>query len=1163
MKINGNLNIDSPVDNKNVAIVRSRKSDVFFKAFQVAPNIWIVPERYYGESLKINEDQKFDGGIYDSNFLSTNNEKDDFLQATIKLLQRINNNVVGAKLLSLISTAIPFPYENNTEDYRQTNYLSSKNNEHYYTANLVIFGPGSNIIKNNVIYYKKEYAESGMGTMLEIWFQPFLTHKYDEFYVDPALELIKCLIKSLYYLYGIKPNDNLNIPYRLRNEFNSLEYSELDMIDFLISGGIDYKLLNTNPYWFIDKYFIDTSKNFEKYKNDYEIKIKNNNYIANSIKLYLEQKFKINVKDIWELNLSYFSKEFQIMMPERYNNALNHYYRKEYYVIDYFKNYNINGFKNGQIKTKLPLSKYNKEIINKPELIVNLINQNNTVLMKSNIYGDGLKGTVDNFYSNYIIPYNLNYEHSINYSYLDNVNIEEIEKIPPINDEDIYPYRKNADTFIPVYNITKAKEINTTTPLPVNYLQAQMIDSNDINLSSDFLKVISSKGSLVYSFLNNTMDYLEFIKYDKPIDTDKKYYKWLKAIFRNYSLDITETQEISNQFGDTKIIPWIGRALNILNTNNSFVEEFKNLGPISLINKKENITIPKIKIDEIPSSMLNFSFKDLSENLFNIYCKNNFYLKKIYYNFLDQWWTQYYSQYFDLICMASKSVLAQEKLIKKLIQKQLRYLMENSNISSTNLILINLTTTNTLRDISNQSQIAINNIDKFFINAAMCVFENNIYPKFTSFMEQCIKNINKSTKEFILKCTNINETEKSHLIMQNSFSNLDFDFLDIQNMKNLFNSYTELLIKEQTSPYELSLYAFQEQDNNVIGDTSGKNTLVEYPKDIGLVYGINNNAIHLTGANQNIKFTNDYFENGLTNNFSIYFWLRNLKQNTIKSKLIGSKEDNCGWEIYFENDGLVFNIIDSNGNEKNIYLSNISNNSWHYIVISINRLKDQLLIFIDNILVANEDIKEILNIYSSDIISLLSDNNNVYIEGLSVLNKTINSNEILTDYFSDLNNSYIRNFDEEILQYNRTYELFNYVFPEIAINKIEQNNNIYLSIINENNLNFKPLKFKLLNTNPNKQYVQKWDEVIFSVLDGTEKYLDISTTNNRIQLVDNKNNAQIFIINNDIFISNCLTLTYNNVNVYLSIKNQDYNWVICDLNHDIPKKSYLWILKNI
>lgn len=155
MKINNNFNINSLVDNRDVAIVRGRKTDALFKVFQVAPNIWIAPERYYGESLNINEDQKSDGGIYDSSFLSTDNEKDEFLQATVKILQRINNNVIGAKLLSLISTAISFPYEYKPGDYRQTNYLTSKYNEHYYTANLVIFGPGSNIIKNNVVYYKK------------------------------------------------------------------------------------------------------------------------------------------------------------------------------------------------------------------------------------------------------------------------------------------------------------------------------------------------------------------------------------------------------------------------------------------------------------------------------------------------------------------------------------------------------------------------------------------------------------------------------------------------------------------------------------------------------------------------------------------------------------------------------------------------------------------------------------------------------------------------------------------------------------------------------------------------------------------------------------------------------------------------------------------------
>ncbi len=38
--------------------------------------------------------------------------------------------------------------------------------------------------------------------------------------------------------------------------------------------------------------------------------------------------------------------------------------------------------------------------------------------------------------------------------------------------------------------------------------------------------------------------------------------------------------------------------------------------------------MPKIEIDEIPNSMLNLSFKDLSENLFNIFSKNNSYFEK-------------------------------------------------------------------------------------------------------------------------------------------------------------------------------------------------------------------------------------------------------------------------------------------------------------------------------------------------------------------------------------------------------------------------------------------------------------------------------------------------------------------------------------------------------
>ncbi|APU87225.1 clostridial neurotoxin zinc protease family protein (plasmid) [Clostridium botulinum] len=85
------------------------------------------------------------------------------------------------------------------------------------------------------------------------------------------------------------------------------------------------------------------------------------------------------------------------MMPDRFNNALKHFYRKQYYKIDYPENYSINGFVNGQINVQLSLSDRNQDIINKPEEIINLLNGNNVSLMRSNIYGDGLKSTVDDF----------------------------------------------------------------------------------------------------------------------------------------------------------------------------------------------------------------------------------------------------------------------------------------------------------------------------------------------------------------------------------------------------------------------------------------------------------------------------------------------------------------------------------------------------------------------------------------------------------------------------------------------------------------------------------------------------------------------------------------------------------------------------------------------
>ncbi len=53
---------------------------------------------------------------------------------------------------SLISSTIPFPYAG----YRETNYLSSEDNKSFYASNIVIFGPGANIVENNTVFIKRK-----------------------------------------------------------------------------------------------------------------------------------------------------------------------------------------------------------------------------------------------------------------------------------------------------------------------------------------------------------------------------------------------------------------------------------------------------------------------------------------------------------------------------------------------------------------------------------------------------------------------------------------------------------------------------------------------------------------------------------------------------------------------------------------------------------------------------------------------------------------------------------------------------------------------------------------------------------------------------------------------------------------------------------------------
>ncbi len=101
--------------------------------------------------------------------------------------------------------------------------------------------------------------------------------------------------------------------------------------------------------------------------------------------------------------------------------------------------------------------------------------------------------------------------------------------------------------------------------------------------------------------------------------------------------------------------------------------------------------------------------------------------------------------------------------------------------------------------------------------------------------------------------------------------NIDFEFFDIQSIKDLITSETDLIKEEKESDYNLFLFTLQEDNNKVIEDISGKNTLVKYSDSISLVYGVNGDALYLKEPDESVSFSNKAFENGLTNSFSICF----------------------------------------------------------------------------------------------------------------------------------------------------------------------------------------------------------------------------------------------------------------------------------------------------
>lgn len=1155
MDIIDKIDITSPVDNEDVVEAVGRRYDyngdlAKFKAFRVAKHIWVVPDRYYGENLDIEDDEKINGGIYDKDFLAKNQEKQEFMDGVIILLKRINDTLEGKRLLSIITSAVPFPKEENGV-YKQNNFIRSYSTLKNYTSNIIIFGPGANLVENKVITFNNDDAENGIGTISEICFQPLLTYKFGDYYQDPALDLLECLIKSLYSLYGIKVSEEITLPYRLTNDSNKIEYSQVNMEDLLVSGGDDLNAAGQRPYWVWNNYFIKAKANFDKYKEIYETQMKLDFNLEINLSNHLEQKFNINIYELWSLSITNFARTFSLKSPRSFYKALKYYYRKKYYKIYYDEvfgtNYNIHGFIDGQVNASL--KETNLNIINKPQQIINLIDNNNTLLIKSYIYDDGLKKIDYNFYSNYEIPYAYGNSFEIPNIMgilLPSVNYELIDKIPGITE--IKPYTKNSTPLPDPIKIPNPKELNVGIPLPIHYLDSQIYKGDeykDFILSSDFLKVVSSKDkSLVYSFLPNIVSYLE--GYDKTkISTDKKYYLWIREVLNNYSIDITRTENINGIFGINEIVPWVGRALNILNTENTFENELRRSGLKALLSKDLEVILPKTKIDPIPGDNLPLTIEEIDEKLSDIYIKNKFFLIKNYYIFIQQWWICCYNQFLDLSYMCREAITNQQSLIEKVILNQLSYLAGETGIDIETFYIVNLTTRKTIEDLREISQKSMNNVCNFLERSSVSIFHTDIYDKFIDHMKYIVDDTNTKIINYINSNPNITQEEKNYLTNKYRLTEEDFDFFNFDNLISLFNSRIQLTIKNEKPEYNLLLSINQNDNNENITDTSGNNVKISYSDNINIVDGRSEQAIYLDNYSQYVDFKSENFKNGVTENFTISFWMRTVEKVNTNSTLLTSKpkKNSAGWQLDLGFNGLIWNMKDHNENEVNIYLPDFLDISWHYIVVSINRLTNRARVYIDGELSMNENIEAIYNLYSDEgTIKLQASGSKVRIESFSILNREIERDEVANSYVNYLDDSNLRNIYGERLEYNKEYGISNYVYPRNLLYKVQD---IYLAIERKNSSS-NSFKLILININEDKKFVQKKDIII--IKDATQnKYLGVSAEDNKIKLLD-KSNALELIVDNHLLNPNYTTFSTEKEE-YLRLSNRDgiYNWMIKDV----------------
>ncbi|MCC5439318.1 botulinum neurotoxin subtype A5 [Clostridium botulinum] len=273
--VNKQFNYKDPVNGVDIAYIKIPNAGQMqpVKAFKIHNKIWVIPERdtftnpEEGDLNPPPEAKQVPVSYYDSTYLSTDNEKDNYLKGVTKLFERIYSTELGRMLLTSIVRGIPFwggstiDTELKVIDTNCINVIQPDGSYRSEELNLVIIGPSADIIQFECKSFGHDVlnlTRNGYGSTQYIRFSPDFTFGFEEslevdtnpllgagkFATDPAVTLAHELIHAGHRLYGIaiNPNRVFKVNTNAYYEMSGLEVSFEELRTF---GEHDAKFIDS------------------------------------------------------------------------------------------------------------------------------------------------------------------------------------------------------------------------------------------------------------------------------------------------------------------------------------------------------------------------------------------------------------------------------------------------------------------------------------------------------------------------------------------------------------------------------------------------------------------------------------------------------------------------------------------------------------------------------------------------------------------------------------------------------------------------------------------------------------------------------------------------------------------------------------------------------